>query len=154
MKLVRYGAKGAEKPAMLDAAGVLRDLSAHLGDITGDVLGDDTLAKLRTLDPASLPVVAGDPRIGACVGNFGKFLCIGLNYSDHAAEAGMDLPAHPILFLKEVTVDVPVQRSYAETEESKGSDDPSKNTTKTKVMKVSSLQCDTPCYEFSMRITQ
>ena len=100
MKLVRYGAKGAEKPAMLDAAGALRDLSAHVDDITGDVLGDDALAKLRTLDPASLPVVAGDPRIGACVGNFGKFLCIGLNYSDHAAEAGMDLPAHPILFLK------------------------------------------------------
>ncbi len=100
MKLVRFGDKGAEKPALLDDAGVLRDLSAHLPDITGATLSDAVLEKIRALDPAALPVVAGDPRIGACVGNIGKFLCIGLNYSDHAAEAGIDIPTHPILFFK------------------------------------------------------
>lgn len=100
MKLVRYGEKGAERPALMDADGILRDLSAHVDDINGAALSDATLAKLRALDPASLPIVEGRPRIGACVGNIGKFLCIGLNYSDHAAEAGMDIPAHPILFFK------------------------------------------------------
>ena len=100
MKLVRYGEKGAEKPALMDASGMLRDLSAHVDDINGSVLSDASLAKLRALDPASLPIVEGRPRIGACVGNIGKFLCIGLNYSDHAEEAGMPIPAHPILFFK------------------------------------------------------
>lgn len=100
MKLVRYGEKGAEKPALMDASGMLRDLSAHVDDISGSVLSDASLAKLRGLDPASLPIVEGRPRIGACVGNIGKFLCIGLNYSDHAEEAGMPIPAHPILFFK------------------------------------------------------
>ncbi|WP_299779626.1 fumarylacetoacetate hydrolase family protein [uncultured Roseobacter sp.] len=100
MKLVRYGERGAEKPGMLDAEGTLRDLSAHVADIAGDVLSDAGVEKLRGIDPASLPVVEGDPRIGACVGNIGKFLCIGLNYSDHAAETGADIPAHPILFFK------------------------------------------------------
>ncbi|WP_299826209.1 fumarylacetoacetate hydrolase family protein [uncultured Roseobacter sp.] len=100
MKLVRYGERGAEKPGMLDAEGTLRDLSAHVADIAGDVLSDAGIEKLRGIDPASLPVVEGDPRIGACVGNIGKFLCIGLNYSDHAAETGADIPAHPILFFK------------------------------------------------------
>jgi len=100
MKLVRYGDKGAEKPALMDAAGMLRDLSAHVDDINGAAFSDATLAKLRALDPESLPIVEGRPRIGACVGNIGKFLCIGLNYSDHAAEAGMDIPTHPILFFK------------------------------------------------------
>ncbi|WP_195821221.1 fumarylacetoacetate hydrolase family protein [Roseobacter sp. MH60115] len=100
MKLVRYGERGAEKPGMLDAEGTLRDLSAHVADIAGDVLSDAGLEKLRAIDPASLPVVDGAPRIGACVGNIGKFLCIGLNYSDHAAETGADIPAHPILFFK------------------------------------------------------
>ena len=100
MKLVRYGEKGAEKPALMDALGMLRDLSAHVDDINGSVLSDASLAKLRALDPASLPIVEGRPRIGACVGNIGKFLCIGLNYSDHAEEAGMPIPAHPILFFK------------------------------------------------------
>jgi len=100
MKLVRYGEKGAEKPALLDFEGKLRDLSAHIDDITGAVLSDQALAQLRALDPLSLPLVEGRPRIGACVGNIGKFLCIGLNFSDHAAEAGMDIPAHPILFFK------------------------------------------------------
>lgn len=100
MKLVRYGAVGAEKPAMMDEAGNLRDLSAHIGDITGDTLDDATLAKLRALDVADLPLVESSPRIGACVGGIGKFLCIGLNYSDHAAETGADIPEHPILFFK------------------------------------------------------
>ncbi|WP_171207873.1 MULTISPECIES: fumarylacetoacetate hydrolase family protein [unclassified Ruegeria] len=100
MKLVRYGAEGSEKPALVDAAGQLRDLSAHVSDITGAMLDDQTLGQLRALDPVSLPVVEGDPRIGACVGNIGKFLCIGLNYSDHAAETGADIPKHPILFFK------------------------------------------------------
>lgn len=100
MKLVRYGEVGAEKPAMMGADGILRDLSAHVSDIAGDALSDASIAKLRALDPADLPIVNGRPRIGACVGNSGKFLGIGLNYSDHAAEAGMDIPAHPILFFK------------------------------------------------------
>ena len=100
MKLVRYGDKGAEKPALMDADGMLRDLSAHVADINGAALSDATLATLRALDAASLPIVEGRPRIGACVGDIGKFLCIGLNFSDHAAEAGMDIPAHPILFFK------------------------------------------------------
>jgi len=100
MKLLRYGAVGAEKPAMIDDAGQMRDLSAHIGDITGGMLDDETLAKLRALDPSALPLVEGNPRIGACVGDIGKFLCIGLNYSDHAAETGADIPEHPILFFK------------------------------------------------------
>lgn len=100
MKLLRYGPIGAEKPGLLDNAGLLRDLSAHVDDITGNELDDATLAKLRALDPADLPVVEGEQRIGACVGNIGKFLCIGLNYSDHAAETGAEIPKHPILFIK------------------------------------------------------
>ena len=93
MKLVRYGEIGSEKPGLM-VGDTLRDLSAHLDDITGATLDDATLARLRDLDPATLPAVAGNPRIGACVGNIGKFLCIGLNYSDHAAETGA------ILFFK------------------------------------------------------
>ena len=100
MKLLRVGDAGHETPAMLDAAGDLRDLSGVVDDIGGDVLSDAGLPRLRALDPNDLPLVQGNPRIGPCVGNVGKFLCIGLNYSDHAAEAGMDIPAHPILFLK------------------------------------------------------
>ncbi len=100
MKLVRYGEAGAEKPAMLDDAGLLRDLSDHVDDITGDVLGDESLDRLRALDPAGLAIVEGEQRIGPCVGNIGKFLCIGLNYSDHAAETGAAIPEHPILFFK------------------------------------------------------
>lgn len=100
MKLVRYGATGAEKPGMLDGEGTLRDLSSHVSDIAGDILSDAGLAKLRAIDPGTLPAVEGSPRIGACVGNIGKFLCIGLNYSDHAAETGADIPKHPILFFK------------------------------------------------------
>ncbi|WP_415922668.1 fumarylacetoacetate hydrolase family protein [Tateyamaria sp. SN6-1] len=99
MKLVRYGAPGAEKPGMMDGD-TLRDLSGHADDITGAVLDDASIARLRAIDPASLPAVDGNPRIGPCVGNIGKFLCIGLNYSDHAAEQGLPIPAHPILFFK------------------------------------------------------
>ena len=100
MKLLRYGPNGAEKPGMLDADGNLRDLSGVVADIGGDVLSDAGLAKLRDLDPASLPKVDGNPRLGPCVANIGKFCCIGLNYSDHAAETGADIPKHPILFMK------------------------------------------------------
>ena len=100
MKLVRYGAVGQEKPGMVDANGTLRDLSAHVADFTGETIGDDTIANLRALDPASLPAVDGNPRMGSCVGNIGKFMCIGLNYADHAAETGADIPEHPILFMK------------------------------------------------------
>lgn len=100
MKLVRYGDAGAEKPALLDGEGRLRDISGHVADISGDTLGDASLARLRRLDPEALPLVEGNPRIGPCVGNIGKFLCIGLNYSDHAAETGAAIPEHPILFLK------------------------------------------------------
>ena len=100
MKLVRYGATGQEKPGMIDANGTLRDLSTHVADITGATLGDDSIAKLRALDPATLPAVQGNSRMGACVGDIGKFMCIGLNYADHAAETGADIPEHPILFMK------------------------------------------------------
>lgn len=100
MKLLRYGKAGAEKPALLDNDGTLRDLSGHIGDVSGATLDDATLDRLRALDPATLPVVNGEPRLGACVGDIGKFLCIGLNYVDHAEEAGMPIPEHPILFIK------------------------------------------------------
>lgn len=100
MKLVRYGADGAEKPGLIDANGELRDLSGHVTDIGGADLSDATMARLRALDSATLPKVSGAPRIGPCVGNIGKFLCIGLNYSDHAAETGAAIPKHPILFFK------------------------------------------------------
>ncbi|MBL4926492.1 fumarylacetoacetate hydrolase family protein [Fuscibacter oryzae] len=98
MKLVRYGARGAEKPGLIDAAGALRDLSAHVPDIAGAVLAD--LGALQAIDPASLPLVAGNPRLGACVGGIGKFICIGLNYADHAAESGMAVPPEPVIFAK------------------------------------------------------
>tara|TARA_B110000091_G_scaffold68427_1_gene75222 strand:- start:1279 stop:2127 length:849 start_codon:yes stop_codon:yes gene_type:complete len=100
MKLVRFGPTGAEKPGLLDAAGQLRNLSGHIADITGATLGDASIAKLQALDPTSLPLVTDGQRIGPCVGNIGKFLCIGLNYSDHAAETGAKIPEHPILFFK------------------------------------------------------
>ncbi|MEM6383635.1 MAG: fumarylacetoacetate hydrolase family protein [Pseudomonadota bacterium] len=100
MKLVRYGASGAEKPGLIDAGGTLRDLSAHVEDIAGDTLGDASIARLADLDAASLPAVDGTPRMGPCVGNVGKFICVGLNYADHAAESGMDVPPEPVLFFK------------------------------------------------------
>ncbi|MBT8424239.1 MAG: fumarylacetoacetate hydrolase family protein [Silicimonas sp.] len=100
MKLVRYGDAGSEKPGLIDSDGTLRDLSGEVGDIAGDILGDAGLDRLRGLDPASLPEVGGNPRMGPCVGQIGKFMCIGLNYSDHAAEQGLPIPQHPILFMK------------------------------------------------------
>ena len=100
MKLVRYGAPGAEKPGLIDGAVALRDLSGVVDDIAGKTLLPDSLAKLRAIDPNSLPRVPGTPRLGACVGGVGKFICIGLNYSDHAAESGMAVPKEPIVFMK------------------------------------------------------
>jgi len=100
MKLLRYGSPGQEKPGLLDSTGAIRDLSGVVPDIAGDVLLPDSLAKLRKVDPASLPKVNGTPRIGPCVGRVGKFVCIGLNYSDHAAESGMAVPKEPIVFMK------------------------------------------------------
>ncbi|MCG6885100.1 MAG: fumarylacetoacetate hydrolase family protein [Silicimonas sp.] len=100
MKLVRYGDMGSEKPGLIDGSGVLRDLSGHIDDVTGAVLDAASLDRLRAIDPASLPEVGGNPRYGACVGNIGKFMCIGLNYTDHAEETGNPIPAHPVLFMK------------------------------------------------------
>ncbi|MCR9108840.1 fumarylacetoacetate hydrolase family protein [Marivita sp. XM-24bin2] len=104
MKLLRYGAPGAEKPGLLDASGRVRDLSGVISDVAGDALRPDTIAKLSALDPESLSLVDGSPqddlRLGACVGNIGKYVCIGLNYADHAEEAGMPIPKEPIIFNK------------------------------------------------------
>jgi 2-keto-4-pentenoate hydratase/2-oxohepta-3-ene-1,7-dioic acid hydratase in catechol pathway len=100
MKLLRYGNPGQEKPGLLDSGGAIRDLSGVVKEIGGDTLLPEGLAKLRKLDPASLPKVNGAPRIGPCVGRVGKFICIGLNYSDHAAESGMVVPTEPIVFMK------------------------------------------------------
>jgi len=103
MKLLRYGARGAEKPGLLDAGGTIRDLSAHVKDIDGSVLSPASLAKLAAIDPASLPAVTGSPRLGSPVANPSKLLCIGLNYSDHAKEAGQPIPNEPVLFMKSTT---------------------------------------------------
>jgi 2-keto-4-pentenoate hydratase/2-oxohepta-3-ene-1,7-dioic acid hydratase in catechol pathway len=100
MKLVRYGAKGAEKPGLIDKSGQLRDLSAHLKDLDGEAYAPDSLKKLAGLDTASMPAVSGTPRLGAPVTGISKFVAIGLNYSDHAKETGNPIPAEPIFFLK------------------------------------------------------
>ena len=106
MKLLRYempasGASGGnEKPGMLDDTGVLRDLSGVVNDIAGETLLPENIERLRNTDPATLPEVEGNPRLGPCVGQVGKFICIGLNYSDHAEEAGMTVPPEPIIFAK------------------------------------------------------
>jgi 2-keto-4-pentenoate hydratase/2-oxohepta-3-ene-1,7-dioic acid hydratase in catechol pathway len=100
MKLLRYGPVGAEKPGLLDKDGVIRDLSGVVSDISGAVLSDEGLKKLAAIDPASLPAVSGNPRLGACVGSVGKFIGIGLNFADHAAESNMPLPSEPIFFMK------------------------------------------------------
>lgn len=104
MKLLRYGPKGQEKPGMLDAGGRVRDLSRRVPDIAGAALHPDALALLATIDPETLPLVPGTPqadlRLGPCVGGVGKFVCIGLNYADHAAEAGLPVPAEPVVFAK------------------------------------------------------
>jgi 5-carboxymethyl-2-hydroxymuconate isomerase len=103
MKLLRVGPKGTERPALLDPSGVIRDLGGHIDDIAGEVLSDAGLAQLRALDPATLPMVPEGARIGPCVGRIGKLCCVGLNYTDHAAETGHPIPDEPILFGKAVT---------------------------------------------------
>ena len=100
MKLLRFGPKGQEKPGLIDKDGTIRDLSAYISDINGDALSTEVLNKLQTIDPNTLPEVDENTRIGPCVGNVGKFLCVGLNYSDHAKESGMALPKEPEIFTK------------------------------------------------------
>ena len=100
MRLVRCGQPGQEVPGLIDADGIIRDLSSHVDDIDGRVLDDASLARLRNLDPATLPEIDPQTRLGPCVAHVGKFLCIGLNFHDHAEETGLPIPAHPILFMK------------------------------------------------------
>ncbi|WHU04955.1 fumarylacetoacetate hydrolase family protein [Sphingomonas sp. NIBR02145] len=100
MKLLRFGPSGDEKPGLLDSDGRIRDLSGVVADIDGGTITPESLERLRAIDPASLPLVEGDPRLGACVARPGKFICIGLNYADHAAETGAAIPDEPILFMK------------------------------------------------------
>jgi 2-keto-4-pentenoate hydratase/2-oxohepta-3-ene-1,7-dioic acid hydratase in catechol pathway len=100
MKLLRYGPSGAEKPGILDAQGRIRDLSAHVDDLAGAEIDPSALADLGRLDPYALPLVEGPQRLGPCVAGTGKFICIGLNYSDHAAETGATVPPEPIVFMK------------------------------------------------------
>ena len=103
MKLLRYGPPGAEKPAMLDRDGAIRCLSGVIRDIDGFALSDAALAMIAGIDPSTLPVVGGNPRIGPCVARPTNYVCIGLNYADHAAEAGMPVPKEPIIFLKSLS---------------------------------------------------
>ncbi|MBU2936306.1 MULTISPECIES: fumarylacetoacetate hydrolase family protein [Pacificibacter] len=103
MKLLRYGPVGSERPAILDADGEIRDLSAHVSDIDGAALAPASLEKLSKLDLSSLPLVSGAPRIGSAIARPGKFLCVGLNYADHARETGKEPPAEPVLFSKATT---------------------------------------------------
>jgi len=100
MKLVRYGDAGEERPGIVDSEGKIRDLSSIIPDVAGAVLSADGLKRLRGIDLSTLPVVSGNPRIGPCVAGVGKFICIGLNYSDHAAESGMAVPVEPVVFMK------------------------------------------------------
>ena len=100
MKLLRYGPKGAEKPGLLDRNNQIRDLSSIIPDLTGDTVDPGTMARLSALDTDTLPPVEGTPRIGPCIGNVGKLVCIGLNYSDHAKETGSPIPSEPIVFMK------------------------------------------------------
>ena len=122
MKLLRYGPVGQERPGMLDADGRLRDLSGVVPDLAGESLTPVSLERLRALDPASLPPVDGQPRIGPCVGRVGKFLCIGLNYADHAKESGAAVPKEPIVFSKATSAiigpddDVVIPRGSAKTD--------------------------------------
>ncbi len=122
MKLLRYGPAGVEKPGMLDRDGKLRDLSAHVRDIDGGTVSPDSLAQLAAIDPASLPLIAGSPRLGACVARPLNFVCIGLNYADHAAETGAAIPKEPIVFLKSLGAysgpndDVKIPRGSSKTD--------------------------------------
>ncbi len=122
MKLLRYGPPGAEQPGMLDRDGKLRDLSAHLRDVDGSAIAPASLARLAAIDPASLPLVASSPRLGACVARPLNFVCIGLNYADHAAETGAAIPKEPIVFLKSLGAysgpndDVKIPRGSSKTD--------------------------------------
>jgi 2-keto-4-pentenoate hydratase/2-oxohepta-3-ene-1,7-dioic acid hydratase in catechol pathway len=100
MKFLRYGEVGQEKPGLVDSEGQIRDLSGHVADLAGVTLTPTELSKLGGLDPRTLPLVEGNPRLGPCVAGTGKFICIGLNYSDHAAETGATVPPEPIIFMK------------------------------------------------------
>ena len=122
MKLLRYGDRGQEKPAMLDGEGRIRDLSRVIADLAGDALLPTSIDRLRALDPGSLPVVEGEPRLGPCVGSVGKFVCIGLNYADHAAESGLEVPPEPVIFMKATSAiagpndDVAIPRGSTQTD--------------------------------------
>jgi len=122
MKLLRHGPQGAEKPGLLDAEGAIRDLSGVVRDIDGEVLSPEGLRKLAALDWRSLPKVAGSPRIGPCVARPLNYVCIGLNYADHAAESGMAIPKEPIIFLKSLSAfsgpndDVKIPRGAKKTD--------------------------------------
>ncbi len=122
MKLLRFGEHGAERPGMMDSDGNIRDLSAVIPDLTGQTLGDAQLNDLRAVDPATLPLAPENVRIAACVGQVGKFVCIGLNYSDHAAESGMSLPDEPVVFFKATSAimgpndDVEIPRGSVKTD--------------------------------------
>ena len=122
MKLMRIGAKGAEKPALMDANGGVRDLSGVLADITGATLGKDGLAKLAALDIDSLPLVANPGRIAPPWSGVGKFICVGLNYADHAAESGMAVPAEPVLFMKATSAVVGANDAVVMPQDSKKTD--------------------------------
>ena len=100
MKLLRYGESGQERPGMLDKSGLIRDLSGHINDISEETLLPINIEKLKKIDFNSLPEVSGDVRLGPCVGKIGNFICIGLNYSDHAKESGMEVPSEPVIFSK------------------------------------------------------
>jgi len=119
MKLMRVGPKGAERPALLDENGVIRDLSGHADDIAAEALSDAGLARLRALDPTTLPVVPPSIRVGPCVGRIQKLCCVGLNYADHARETGAPIPEEPILFGKAVTS---VTGPFDDIETPRGSD--------------------------------
>ena len=103
MKLLRYGSAGKEKPGLLDQDGSIRDLSSVINDIDGETLSPRSIEQLSGIEPESLPTVAGEPRLGTCVGNISKLVCIGLNYSDHAKESGMAIPTEPIVFMKAIS---------------------------------------------------
>lgn len=102
MKLVRFGSEGSERPGVI-IDGILRDLSQHIDDISGPFLSDEVIARLQQLDTSALPTVEGSPRLGPCVNNVSKLICIGLNYADHAAEMGVDAPPYPDMFMKSTT---------------------------------------------------
>ena len=122
MKLLRHGKFGNEKPGIIDHEGKIRDLSSHIPDINGNSINSESLKKIGAIDLSTLPIVSNDTRLGACVGNVGKFLCIGLNYSDHAAESGLPVPSEPILFSKATSAivgpndNVEIPRNSTETD--------------------------------------